>query len=84
MRAFNELKVLALDYLKDMGPVTSRMIATELDLDIKNTQMLMLRLRRQQLVEMDYLPKIGPGRKQHVYTINSRGLGRLTYLTKKP
>lgn len=80
MRAFNELKVLALDFLKDMDQVTCKMISIELGVDVANAQMLMLRLRRQKLVEWDYIPKVGRGRREYVYTINDRGLGRLEYL----
>jgi len=79
-RKFNELKILVLEFLQNFSNITSNQIADALGLTLKNTQMLMCRLRKQQLVDKDELPRDGQtGRKKYLYIINTRGLARLEY-----
>lgn len=80
-RKFNELKILMLEFLQNFSSVTSEQIADTLGLTLKNAQISILRLRRQQLVDRAELPRDGrTGRKEYVYSLNHRGLQRLEYL----
>jgi len=81
-RKFNELKFVTLEYLDQSGSsVTSNEVSSALGINLSNAQAIMWRLKKQQLVDKEELPRGGrTGRREFVYTLNYRGLQRLEYL----
>ena len=88
MRKFNELKIETLEFLKQQADgdlhSLSKDVAKALDITVENAQMILLRLRRQRLVQARKVigskDRRGRAKRSWAYMINDRGLERLDYL----
>jgi len=88
MRKFNELKIETLGFLKQQADgdlhSLSKDVAKALDITVENAQMILLRLRRQRLVQARKVigskDRRGRVKRAWAYQINERGLTRLIYL----
>ena len=78
-RIFNQLKREILELLTIRVNLTSEGVAEELDCDVHNAGMALLRLFRQQLVTREIVSLGIWGKPPFEYNITDRGLDRLDY-----
>ena len=78
-RIYNQLKREILELLTEWENVTSEDVAEDLDCDVHNAGMGLLRLFRQQLVIREIVSLGIWGKPPFEYNITDRGLDRLDY-----
>ena len=78
-RTYNQLKREILELLRYNESLTSEDVAEELDCDVHNAGMALLRLCRQQLVTREIVSHGIWGKPPFEYKITGRGLDRLDY-----
>ena len=78
-RIYNQLKREILELLTEWENVTSEDVAKDLNCDVHNARMGLLRLFRQQLVRREIVPIGIWSKPPFEYNITERGLDRLDY-----
>ena len=79
LRTYNQLRRETLELLRYNKNLTSEDVAEELDCDVHNAGMVLLRLYRQQLVTRETVSLGIWGKPPFEYNITDRGVDRLEY-----
>ena len=77
-KEYNERKLEVLIYARDYEPITSQNVADDLDIEIHNARMLLLKYHRQGLLSRR------SEFERKIYNISDKGLSRIEYLIINP